>query len=188
MTFRVLTNAGGLSGKLQSRITSIKKMTASRSSGPCVRSTQRRPAETGRTGNLCSERCRHRHSVPVSAAASRLSSCCCQAWAARPSWGGPVGRRSPRSTWVATCTSAKRNGIVRLADVLTGHSIRHFVSCLEPRQHPPRRLRSVRQSYPEYQTCDPEEDEPDPGQLPQQCWRSAQLRSVGQIREAQQYA
>jgi hypothetical protein len=83
---------------------------------------------------------------------------------------------------------AKRNGIVRLADVLTGHSIRHFVSCLEPRQHPPRRLRSVRQSYPEYQTCDPEEDEPNPGQLPQQCWRSAQLRSVGQIREAQQCA
>ena len=45
----------------------------------------------------------------VSAAASRLSSCCWKIRAAWPSWGGPVGRRSLGSTWVAarhTCTSA----------------------------------------------------------------------------------
>ena len=50
---------------------------------------------------------RHRSSALVSA--SRLSSCCWKIRAARPSWGGPVGRRSLGSTWVAarhTCTSA----------------------------------------------------------------------------------
>ena len=51
MTFRALRNAGGPSGKLQIKITSIKKMTASRSSGPCVRSTQRRPAGVKTSGS-----------------------------------------------------------------------------------------------------------------------------------------
>jgi hypothetical protein len=52
---------------------------------------------------------RHCRSASVSGAASRLSSCCWKMRAARPSWGGPVGRRSLGSTWVAarhTCRSA----------------------------------------------------------------------------------
>ena len=52
---------------------------------------------------------RHCRSGLVSAAASRLSSCCWKIRAARPSCGGPVGRRSLGSTWVAarhTCRSA----------------------------------------------------------------------------------
>ena len=52
-------------------------------------------------GTSAASSCRHRHSVRVSAAASRMSSCCCQTRAARPSWGGSRLRmwcliRSPR--------------------------------------------------------------------------------------------
>ena len=52
---------------------------------------------------------RHCRSGLVSAAATRMSSCCWKIRVARPSWGGPVGRRSLGSTWVAarhTCRSA----------------------------------------------------------------------------------
>jgi len=62
---------------------------------------------------LNSERCGIKpvtiQSALVSSAASRMSSCRWKIRAARPSWGGPVGRRSLGSTWVAarhTCTSA----------------------------------------------------------------------------------
>ena len=60
-------------------------------------------------GTSAASSCSHCHSVRVSAAASRLSSCWWKIWVARRSWGGPVGRRSLGSTWVAarhTCRSA----------------------------------------------------------------------------------
>ena len=46
-------------------------------------------------GTSAASSCRHCRSAWVSAAASRLSSCCWKNRAALSSWGGPVGRRSP---------------------------------------------------------------------------------------------
>jgi len=71
------------------------------------------PSSSGRNGSAVTpgtsvaSRCRHRSSALVSA--TRMSSCCWKIRVPRPSWGGPVGRRSLGSTWVAarhTCISA----------------------------------------------------------------------------------